>query len=362
MSINEAQKKFGSVPEIGFVVIGRNEGERLHRCLNSILEQCVALQRSRGIVEHQEIKRKTKSLPMPIIYVDSGSTDGSVEYALTLGCETVQLDSTVPFTAARARNTGFKRLILKNPNVEWVHFVDGDCALQPAWLSKAAAFLSINPRAAIVCGRRREVYPQKTIYNALCDMEWDTPIGESNACGGDFLARRTALESVNAFNPTMIAGEEPEMCFRLRKENWSIWRIDEEMTSHDAAITSFIQFWLRNRRAGYAYAERCSIHATAKQPYCVRELISILFWALVIPTVALLFTAVIPLISVLLIFFYPALMLRLFFRRLKLRNSIRRSLIYAVLIPVGKFPQFIGAANYVFARLNGKKQPIIEYK
>ena len=362
MSINDTQNSVRKMPAIGFVVIGRNEGERLHRCLNAILEQCFALARKIGDMHGDLPTQENEKTPLPVVYVDSGSTDGSSQYARSVGCDVIELDPDSPFTAARARNTGFTHLIEQYPDVEWIQFIDGDCTLQPAWLTKGAAFLKVNPKVAIVCGRRREVYPQKTIYNALCDMEWDTPVGEAKACGGDFLARRMALESVNGFNATMIAGEEPEMCFRLRNENWGIWRIGEEMTSHDAGMNSFGQFWQRNKRAGYAFAERCSMHATKAKPYCVREVTSIVFWALMIPVIAVCLSFTSLLGSFLILMAYPAMMLRIFLRRLKLRNTIRRSLIYSVLTSLGKFPQFAGVAKCFIARLAGNRAKLIEYK
>ena len=43
-----------------------------------------------------------------IVYVDSGSTDGSIACAQSLGVESCpELDLSIPFTAARARNAGF---------------------------------------------------------------------------------------------------------------------------------------------------------------------------------------------------------------------------------------------------------------
>ena len=361
------KKKINERPErtanIGFVVIGRNEGERLRHCIESIREQSLALERVAEADKFSSNNREKNKTFYPIVYVDSGSSDGSVAFAKSSGCYTVQLDSTtMPFTAARARNAGLEHLLENFPAIQWVQFVDGDCSLQPGWLPKAITYLSVNPRVAIVCGRRREVYPQKTIYNALCDMEWDTPVGEAQSCGGDFLARRVALESVKAFNPEMIAGEEPEMCFRLRKEKWRIWRLGEEMTSHDAAMTRFHQFWLRNKRAGYAYAERCFMHATKKRPYCVREVISICLWALFIPGLIIMFVPVLPAISILLFLSYPSMIVRVFIRRLKLRNTIRRSVVYSVLTMVGKFPQFIGVAKFAVGKIAKSGSTIIEYK
>ncbi|WP_460804536.1 glycosyltransferase family 2 protein [Microbulbifer agarilyticus] len=348
-----------TVPAVGFVVIGRNEGDRLRRCIDSILEQSCSLNLDRNTVD---ALRRQGLPPCPIVYVDSGSTDGSVEFARNAGCHVVQLDVSTPFTAARARNSGMEKLLSDFPAIEVIQFVDGDCAIQPGWLKKASSFLSVNPHVGIVCGRRREVYPQRTIYNALCDMEWDTPVGDAKACGGDFVARRKAIIDVGGFNPTMIAGEEPEMCFRLKKKNWKIWRIDEEMTLHDAAMTSFRQFWLRNKRAGYAYAERWAMHSTKASPYCTRELISICAWTLAIPGLATACSIVSPLAAVFLLLAYPAMALRMCLRKLKKRNSVRRSIVFGVLTMIGKFPQFVGVAKFSLANSSGSRTTIIEYK
>ena len=174
----------------------------------------------------------------------------------SLGVEVVQLDLSIPFTAARARNEGVARLLQINPQVEFVQFVDGDCEVAPQWLEKAYTVISEQPEVAVVCGRRRERYPEQSVYNLLCDLEWDTPIGETKECGGDSMMRVAAFEQVKGFNPSLIAGEEPELCLRLRQQGWKILRIDAEMTLHDAQITRFSQWWRRSLRSGYAYAGR----------------------------------------------------------------------------------------------------------
>lgn len=179
--------------KVGLVAIGRNEGERLKRCLRSAKPQVEAL-----------------------VYVDSGSTDDSVAFARSLGVHVVELDTSVPFTAGRARNEGAKRLREAMPDVQFVQFVDGDCELDSAWIGRALAELAARPRAAIVCGRRRERFPEASVYNRLCDIEWATPIGQAAACGGDFMVRLGAFEQMNGFSPDLIAGEEPDLCFRLR--------------------------------------------------------------------------------------------------------------------------------------------------
>ena len=163
----------------------------------------------------------------------------------------MNIDLSKPFTAARARNEGFARLREIDPNIHFVQFVDGDCEITvEGWIGKAKAELEAHSKTAVVCGRRRERFPLATIYNRLCDMEWNTPIGQAKACGGDAMIRVPAFVEVGGYDPTVIAGEEPEMCVRLRAAGWTVQRIDAEMTLHDAAMTRFSQWWKRSVRSG----------------------------------------------------------------------------------------------------------------
>ena len=260
----------GRHPEVGVVVIGRNEGERLRRCLESV--------RRRG---------------PGVVYVDSGSTDGSVALAAGLGATVVELDMRRPFTAARARNEGLRRLQAIAPDLAFVQFVDGDCEMVAGWLPLAERFLEAEPQVAAVCGRRRERFPERSVYNRLCDLEWNTPIGEARACGGDAMMRAEALRQVGGYRDDLIAGEEPELCVRLRAAGWKIWRLDAEMTLHDAAMTRFGQWWRRNVRAGYAYAEGVRLHGAPPERHWVREWRSAWFWGAGLPLAIVLFAAIV---------------------------------------------------------------------
>src|SRR5262249_32042624 len=142
---------------VGVVAIGRNEGQRLKRCLISVV----------GIARY-------------VVYVDSGSTDGSVELARSLGADVVELDPRIPFAPGRARNEGFRRLRELCPDVRYVQFVDGDCEVVSGWLAKAAAFAAEHADIAVVAGRRRELYPERSVYNLMCAIEWELhPVGEA---------------------------------------------------------------------------------------------------------------------------------------------------------------------------------------
>lgn len=313
---------------LGAVVIGRNEGARLVACLASL---------SSGV--------------RSLVYVDSGSTDGSVAAARALGAEVVALDTSVPFTAARARNAGFARL-LEAGAPEFVQFVDGDCRVQPGWLAAARAFLVAHPDVAVVCGRRRESHPETSVWNRLCDAEWDTPVGEAKACGGDALMRSAAVVQVNGYNPALIAGEEPELCLRLRAAGWRIWRLDEEMTLHDAAMHRIGQWWKRTRRAGYAFAEGAAMHGAAPEFHWVAETRRALIWGLGLPVAGLLGLLVSPWAG-LVFALYPVQVLRL--RR---RFGLER----ALFLTLGKLPEASGVVQFWLNRLLHRRAALIEYK
>jgi GT2 family glycosyltransferase len=324
--------------KIGLVVIGRNEGQRLRQCLLSVIGKVAR-----------------------VVYVDSGSTDGSVELARSLGVDVVELDLSIPFTAARARNAGFAHLLQAEPQIEFVQFVDGDCEVVEGWLDSAQRELETQSDVAVVCGRRRERFPEQSIYNQLCDMEWDTPIGEAKACGGDSMMRVKAFQQVGGFNPALIAGEEPELCVRLRQKEWKILRLDAEMTLHDAQMLQFSQWWKRMLRAGHAYAEGAWMHGR-ETGHWRRASWSIWFWGFYLPLLALGLAWLSHGFSLLLLVAYPVLASRIFLKQRRQNICTQHAALYALSCVVGKFAQVGGTLGFLRTRLLGTKSTLIEYK
>jgi GT2 family glycosyltransferase len=321
---------------LGVVVIGRNEGQRLERCLRSLVQGADK-----------------------VMYVDSGSTDGSLALARSLGVHVLALDMGIPFTAARARNEGFAALQQVLPAIGRVQFVDGDCEVDRGWLATAQAFLDEHPEVAVVCGRRRERFPQQSVYNLLCDLEWDTPIGEAKACGGDAMMRADAFVAVSGFRIDLIAGEEPELCVRLRANGWKVWRLDAEMTLHDAAMTRFSQWWRRSQRAGHAYAEGAYLHGHSAERHWLRESRRAWLWGLGIPLAILLACLWLGGWGLLLLLIYPLQAMRLARRGGK---STRENWLQAVFLVLGKFPEMLGQLRFFRHRLAAGKSTLIEYK
>jgi GT2 family glycosyltransferase len=262
-----------------------------------------------------------------------------------------------PFTAARARNAGFNELLGLRPAIEFTQFIDGDCELAPNWMRQAAAFLSDHPEVAVVCGRRRERYPDRSVYNLLCDMEWDTPVGEASQCGGDFLVRNTAFKEAGGFTEYLIAGEEPELCARLRAAGWKIWRLDVEMTRHDAGIFRFKQWWLRTVRSGYAYAEVSRLRGSDDGLW-KRNVYRAMFWGGLLPVLILLSALLNP-AGILLSWLYIAQILRMMLRG---PHKGRRGLIQSTFTMLGKFAELLGIAKFYVCSIRGHKHPLIEYK
>jgi glycosyltransferase involved in cell wall biosynthesis len=318
--------------EIGIVIIGRNEGERLRRCLASV---------------HSEVKS--------IVYVDSGSTDGSADLAERMGVEVVRLDVAQPCTAARARNEGFRALKALNPNIKFVQFIDGDCELATNWLKAALAFISERNDVAIVCGRLRERHPELSIYNRLCDFEWDTPVGEASMCGGNSVIRVDAFEAVAGFRAQLIGGEEPELCLRLREKKWKIWRLDAEMGVHDAAMTRFSQWWNRAVRGGYGMADVFWLHIHSPIRIYEKAIMSSIFWGGLLPLMIGVTSLIYPL-AIFAALIYPIQICRIAIRR----GAIAlHSWTYAAFIELAMFAQLYGILRLCWRYWNGR---IYEYK
>ncbi len=336
--------------QVGIVVIGRNEGKRLERCLHSLVAQTTG----------------------PLVYVDSGSSDGSVQFAQNLGVVVVELDISIPFTMARGRNTGFQCLIKNNQNLDYVQFIDGDCEVDSNWIAQAVEFLDQHREVVTVCGALKERFPAASIYNHLANLEWQGIAGEVKSCGGNAMYRVEVFQQSGGFNETLIAGEEPELCVRLRQAGGLIWRIDQPMTLHDANITRFGQWWQRAKRGGFAYAEGFVLHGSSPQRHYVRELARTLIYGLIIPFVflagillGLLNPNLYPLVplSMLVVFLlYSKSFIGAFRARRQHKNSFSESLLYAAFNLIAKLPEAQGALKYFIDRVRGQKSAIIEYK
>ena len=329
------------ITQVGFVSIGRNEGERLKLGLRAIQRLCPG---------------------SPVVYVDSGSTDESVAFARSLGMDVVELDMSVPFTAARARNAGYQRLREAHPELDLVQFLDGDCELLPGWMETATGALDDDPSLAVVSGRRCERHPEASIFNALMDIEWDTPIGETLAVLGDMCVRVAAFQAVGGFNEQVIAAEDDDLCLRIRAAGYRIERLDARMTLHDANITTLSQWYRRAKRGGHGYAQVHHLHGKGPDRYFRRQLLSAAVWGGAVPAAAALGLVTTPALAVPPAGLYGAIVSKTALWRLRQGDSPRIAAAYALLVTTGKVPELLGALEFYKNHLLARKHVLIEYK
>ena len=329
---------------VGVIIIGRNEGERLDRCLESVRAAAGAAVRE-------------------IVYVDSNSDDNSIAIARAHGAQVIELDPAAPFTAARARNAGAKALLARHPDLELLQFLDGDTLLHPRWLAHAVEYLRHHPGVAVVCGRRRERHPEATLFNLLADMEWDTPLGPAREFGGDALFRAPVFLHLGGYNERFIAGEEPELAARLRLAGHGIVRLNHEMTQHDLNMTHFSQWWRRTVRSGHALAQLSHIHGGKPLHFYQHARRSTLFWGLAVPA-GILFLSICFSFWFLSLFplAYVYLAARIFRFRQSRGDDRESAAIYAFFTTLGKFPQTLGLVKFYWNLCLGRSSRLIEYK
>jgi GT2 family glycosyltransferase len=325
---------------VAIVVIGRNEGERLRSCLSTVVNQV-----------------KT------VVYVDSGSIDGSPQYAASVNCHVVELDPTLPFSASRARNEGYARLMEQAPNIAFVQFLDGDCDLADGWLEQGLAALNQRQDVGIVCGHVRELYPEATVYNKVCDLEWQQTPGEIRSSGGRFIIRSEIFQAVGGFRPDVIAAEDDEFCVRVKRLGWKILQVDAEMARHDVAMNHFSQWWRRSKRTGHAFGQVSALYGRSEERYFVRDCQRIWLWALALPVLALCLAPFTHGISILvLLCAYLLQMANVFRAGLKRGWAVRDALVYCFFTVLFKFPALIGLLEYHWRHWRGHTFSIIEYK
>jgi glycosyltransferase involved in cell wall biosynthesis len=326
--------------DVGVVIIGRNEGPRLIRSLESLTPQSNA-----------------------IVYVDSGSADDSVHQAHSRRVHVVQMDLSKPFTASRARNAGFDALMEKWPHISKVQFVDGDCQILPGWLADASAALDADPNRVAACGWGLEIHPEHSIYNRICQVEWRTgSAGEVAAFGGLVMIRTDAFSAVGGFDEDVVAAEDDELAFRLRRNGGVILKLDRDCFAHDANILRFGQWWKRAQRGGYAYAQVSSMHGSGPEKKFVKELQRTNRWGIVVPALAIAAAPFTRGLTLGVLARYPIAMARAAQTARRRGNTWPDSVAWGISCGLAVFPQAIGARQFTRNQRRGQTHQMIEYK
>ena len=327
---------------VSVVVIGRNEGAKLERCLASV----AAMERDGFAVE--------------VIYVDSGSMDSSLAIAERSGAVTISLQAARP-TAAMGRNAGWREA-----RGSIVLFLDGDTILDSSFVIDSVGEFG-DRNVAVIWGHRREIHPDRSVYNRVLDLDWVYAPGDTPFCGGDALFRREVLETTDGFDETLIAGEEPELCRRILGLGFRILHVDRAMTGHDLAITRFGQYWRRATRAGYAYVEVSEKFRSTENPFWLEDSRRNRNRALVLLATAGLGVGA----SVLLLSSWPLVAFVGLLLLLTLRTAYKARwktadavalLLYGAHSHLQQIPIFVGQMQYRISRGRGRQRALVEYK
>jgi GT2 family glycosyltransferase len=309
------------------VVIGRNEGPRLARCLDSVRTQFD-----------------------PVVYVDSASTDGSVATAHAMGAAIVALDLSLPFSFGRARNAGAARALTLAPDLSYLQFVDADSEIVSSWFAAATTALEQDGRVAAVHGRVRERHPSENVYDRLFELEFDPSTEQDDVLGGMSMVRVHAFEAIGRYPEGMRTFEDHELSFRLRRSGGKILRLAADMAIHEAGMTNWRQWWTREWRAGFGRAELLAIHGRGAAREWWRAVASIWVWGALVPVATVLAVWRWGMPGLLVLLVYVVLHSRIV-RRMRGCGFTRSDAhLYAIGRVMGKFPQLHGVVSFLRQR------------
>lgn len=193
------------------VIIGRNEEQFIAKSIRSVL----AAQPLLAGIE--------------VIFVDSASTDRSVEIASEFPIRILQLRREWPLCVAAGRYIGYV-----HSHGDYILFLDGDAEVDKDWLAEAIAFMDKRFEYGAIAGVLDEVYI--TLENVHVGGEVNVfrqnlakPFIECKTLGGIALYRRTALEKSGTVNPHLPTAEDHELCLRLRNAGYKLVKLPSRM-------------------------------------------------------------------------------------------------------------------------------------
>lgn len=162
-----------------------------------------------------------------LILIDNGSTDGSLDYiSIHFGSAAVVRQLTGA-TIAAVRNFGAG---LGSGTV--VCFVDCDCVVPRDHLTKVVQVLTETSADAVGC---RVGLPDNPTWveSTWHKIHVDTSDGwRAWINSGNFAIRRQVFDAVGGFDESLITGEDPELCERLRRSGFRLFETRRLLVPH----------------------------------------------------------------------------------------------------------------------------------
>ena len=173
------------------------------------------------------------------------------------------------------------------------------------------------------------------------------------------MMRVEAFAALGGYREDVIAAEEDELCLRMRRTGWHIWRIDADMAVHDAAMMHFRQWWRRAYRCGYAYAQGAYLHGRATERHFVWESRRALIWGIWLPVACLLSGLVFGLWGLASLLIYPLQFVRQIMRN---KGPPGQRVSLALFQVLAHFPEGLGQIKFLRDTLLGNRARLIEHK
>jgi len=193
------------------VLIGRNEEQFIGGAIDSVLA----------------VKERIPSLE--VIFVDSASTDRSVEVAQQHPSRILQLKPEWPRCVAAGGYIGYL-----HSHGKYVFFQDGDSNVEADWLVKAVDFMEANPAYGGIAGVLDEEYIDAagnyhgSVPNVF-GQDLAKEVCEVKHLGGIAFYRRQAMKIAGPVNPHLPTAEDHELCMRIRNAGYKLARINGRM-------------------------------------------------------------------------------------------------------------------------------------
>ena len=173
------------------------------------------------------------------------------------------------------------------------------------------------------------------------------------------MMRINAFEAVGGYRDDLIAGEDPEMCVRLRAASWRVFQLEYPMTLHDAAMTRFGQWWRRTQRSGYAFAQGAYLHGALPERYRIWESRRAWLWGVWLPLACLVIGLAFGPWGWAAWLIFPLQILR---QTMRNRGPLKQRALLALFQLLARFPEACGQIKFMLDRLFGRQARLIEYK
>jgi len=194
---------------LSVIIIGRNEVRHIEACLRSVIK---GIQTTAGT---------------EIIYVDSASTDDTIQIVRKYSASIYQLKPDWPLSAAAGRYIGYLQ-----SRGDYLFFIDGDTMLVHDWLPKGIRFLQTHPETGGIAGSMHELFEDNNGKPISLQRHrygrHENPRTEKTL-GGIALYRRSVLEQAGPFNPYIAVDEERELGLRIQRAGFNLIRIPDLM-------------------------------------------------------------------------------------------------------------------------------------